>query len=53
MEQNIKILSKKCKNKKVVFYCIGDLFEEISNKFNLDEYFNIDSLCDLRFKNEQ
>jgi len=53
MEENIRILSKKCKNKKVVFYCIGELFREISKKFNLKEYFNIDSLCDMRFENKE
>ncbi len=49
MEENIKILSKKCKNKKVVFYCIGELFKEIHDKFNLDELFNIQALCDIKF----
>ena len=49
MEENIKILSKKCKNKKVIFYCIGELFKEIHNKFNLDELFNIQALCDIKF----
>ena len=53
MEKNIQILSKKCRNKKVIFYCISDIFDEISSKFNLDELFDIDSLCDIRFKNEQ
>jgi len=53
MEENIKILSKKCKNKKIIFYCIGELFKEISKKFNLKEYFNIDSLCDMRFENKE
>ncbi|MBQ7286830.1 MAG: hypothetical protein IJW73_03620 [Candidatus Gastranaerophilales bacterium] len=53
MEKNIQILSKKCQNKKVIFYCISDILDEISSKFNLDELFDIDSLCDIRFKNEQ
>ena len=53
MEENIKILSKKCKNKKVVFYCIGGLFEEIKSNFNLNELFDIVALCDIKFEQIQ
>ena len=53
MEENIKILSKKCKNKKVIFYCIGKLFEEIQSNFNLAELFNVVALCDIKFANIQ
>ncbi|MBQ9149509.1 CDP-glycerol glycerophosphotransferase family protein [bacterium] len=49
MENNIKFLSKKCKNKKVVFYCIGKLFEELWQKFDLKNNFKIEALCDMKF----
>ena len=50
MKENIEILSKKCKNKSVVFYCIGNLFEEIYENFNLNKLFNIKALCDIKFE---
>ena len=50
MEKNIEFLNKKCKNKKVIFYCIGNLFNELNNKFDLKKLFNIQALCDIKFK---
>ena len=47
--KNINKLSKKCKNKKVVFYCIGDIFDKITSSCNLDDYFNIIGLSDIKF----
>lgn len=53
MRKAIFNLSKKCKNKKVVFYCIGKLFEQAAKDFELNELFKIQALCDIRFKENE
>lgn len=53
MEEKIKKLSNKLANKKVVFYCISKLFDDIWEKYNLTGLFNIEALCDIKFKNEE
>jgi len=43
-------LSKKLKNKTVVFYGAGLFFQEICKHFNLSEMFNVIGISDLKFQ---
>ena len=51
-EKYLKNLKKKAKNKTVIFYGVGSLFQYIKNNYDLSS-FNIIGVSDAKFLNEE
>lgn len=51
-EKNLNKLNKKLKNKKIIIYGTGLLFQHIQKNFNLSNL-NIIGVSDIKFSNEQ
>lgn len=50
MKDYLQKLKNVCAGKKVVIYCNGEYFDNLTNSFNLSEYFNITGVSDLRYE---
>ncbi len=52
-KSKLKRWSKKYKNKKVVLYGCGLLFDKIAELYDLKKYLNIAGVCDVRYEREK
>ena len=52
-KKRLDFLSKKCQNKKVIFYCNGIFFEAFQHVYNLKDFFNIIGFSDIKYETDE
>lgn len=52
-KNNLLKLQKHLKNKKVVFYCNGIFFDALTDAYNLNDFFEVVGISDLRYETNQ